>query len=569
MTLSLRQRVVDLLVAEKGIDRARLDALLKSPEAQGKGLGRFLIEQKLIDSPGLLAAFSKGLGLPPINLARYQIDPALSQWVPERFARQYRLVPVSKIGNRLSVAMSDPLNLLALDDLAALSSLEVSPVIASDVDVEEAIRKLYGHSRNSLEHVLDAGHAAETGSREGEEEEVIDLTPLGMAGQRAQIMKVVDLMLVDALKSRASDIHVEPYEQDVRIRYRIDGALIDAFRLPRKHQSALVTRLKIMSRMDITENRVPQDGRFKVRAEGREVDFRVSALPISFGNKMVLRLLDKQNLSAGLKQLGFLPGSLDAFQKAIARPYGMILVTGPTGSGKSTTLYSVLAEMNEPSRNILTVEDPVEYQVEGITQVQVNPEIGLTFAGVLRAFLRQAPAVVLGGGVRDGGTAPIALKASLTGQIVLSTLHTNDAASAVTRLTDMGVDPFLLSSSLIFVAAQRLCRQLCSGCRVPDESAEKKLKSLGIPWPAGVKALYRGKGCPSCRGTGFRGRFAVLEAMLLDDAIREMIITRRSPNEIKTYCAGKGMKTLRQEGLEHCFSGRTTLDEVLAVTAEE
>jgi len=228
-----------------------------------------------------------------------------------------------------------------------------------------------------------------------------------------------------------------------------------------------------------------------------------------------------------------------------------------------------LAEMNEPSRNILTVEDPVEYQVEGITQVQVNPEIGLTFAGVLRAFLRQAPDVVLVGEIRDGETADIAIKASLTGQIVLSTLHTNDAASAVTRLTDMGVDPFLLSSSLIFVAAQRLCRQLCSGCRVPDESAEKKLKSLGIPWPAGVKALYRGKGCPSCRGTGFRGRFAVLEAMLLDDAIREMIITRRSPNEIKTYCAGKGMKTLRQEGLEHCFSGRTTLDEVLAVTAEE
>jgi len=396
--------------------------------------------------------------------------------------------------------------------------------------------------------------------KEKSEEEVMDLTPFGMAGQRGPIVRVVDLMLTDALKARASDLHVEPYEKEVRVRYRVDGALVEAFTLPKRHQSALVTRLKIMSRLDITENRLPQDGRFKVRLDGREVDFRVSVLPTSFGNKVVLRVLDRGNLSVGLDELGFLPGSLAAFHKAIERPYGMILVTGPTGSGKSTTLYSVLTEMNEPGRNIVTVEDPVEYQVEGVTQVQVNPEIGLTFSSVLRAFLRQAPDVVLVGEIRDVETADIAIKASLTGQIVLATLHTNDAPSAITRLINMGVDPFLLASSLIFVAAQRLCRQLCPRCKVPDAVKTELLKG---------KKLYRGKGCPYCRATGFRGRFAILEAMLLDDALREMIITRKPLDDLRTYCFSHGMKSLRQEGMEHALSGRTSLEEVLKVTAED
>lgn len=570
MGISIRQQVVDLLVKVHGMDRVKLETMLRSPEARGRGLGELLVEEGLVTEQELLSTLSRGLGFPPINLARVEIDPSLAGFVPERVAHRYHLVPVSKIGKRLSVAMADPLNILALDDLTLMTSLEISPVIAAERDVEDAIRKLYHSSDQKLGSVLaDSDTQEEALNREAEEEgaEVVDLSAMGMAGRTAPIIKVVDLMITEALKSRASDIHIEPYEKEVRIRYRIDGELIETARLPKRHQNALVTRLKIISGLDITENRLPQDGRFKVRLENREVDFRVSVLPVSFGNKVVMRALDKSNLSVGLEQLGFLPKSQAAFKEAVERPYGMILVTGPTGSGKSTTLYSVLNQMNVPGINILTVEDPVEYQLDGITQVQVNPEIQLTFANALRAFLRQAPDVVLVGEIRDGETADIAIKASLTGQIVLSTLHTNDAASSISRLVDMGVDPFLLASSLIFVAAQRLCRQICPRCKVPDEVKPQVLSRLEIALPKG-KELFRGRGCPYCRGSGFRGRFAILEAMLLDDPIREMIIGRRSSDEIKAHALSHGMQSLRQEGLEHCFSGRTSLEEVLRVTSE-
>ena len=573
MAESLRQKIVELLVQTCRIDRAKLEKVLQSSKANGRNMGQVLVEEGLVSQQDLLAAMAKGLQLPPINLARYKIDPTLSQWVPERIARQYRVVPVSKLGSSLSVAMADPLNVLALDDLALATSLEISPVIASERDIDAAIQQLY-HPVPSMEASTtmtveeeEEQQQTKTGAYE-ENADVVDLTAFGMAGQRAPIVKVVDLMIAEALKARASDIHVEPQEQEVRIRYRVDGTLIEAFKLPKRFQNALITRLKIMSQLDITESRLPQDGRFKVRIDNREVDFRVSVLPVSFGNKVVLRALDKGNLSLGLDKIGLLPDSQAAFQKAIGRPYGMVLITGPTGSGKSTTLYSVLAQMNEPVRNILTVEDPVEYQLDGITQVQVNPEIGLTFANTLRAFLRQAPDVVLVGEIRDGETADIAIKASLTGQIVLSTLHTNDAPSAVTRLIDMGVDPFLLGSSLIFVAAQRLCRQICSQCKGVDSLKPETLNDLGLKLPKGA-VLYRGKGCSYCRETGFRGRFAILEAMLVDDPIREMIIASRTPDEIKSYAVSHGMRTLRQEGLEHCLAGRTSLEEVLRVTSEE
>ncbi len=568
MAESLRQKVVDLLVETKGIDRAKLDKIVESARARGKSLGSALVEEKVISQQDLLATFSKGLGLPPINLSRYAIDASLAEVVPERIARQYRLIPVSRLGKRLSVAMEDPFNILALDDLSMLTTFEISPVIASGADIDQAIAKLYQKPVEQIEAFLESVPESELSRTGPSEEEVVDLSAFGMSLKRTSIVKVVDLMISESLRARASDIHVEPYEDAVRVRYRVDGALQEAFALAKRHQSAFITRLKIMSGLDITENRLPQDGRFKVRMEGKEVDFRVSALPISFGNKIVMRALDKSNLSVSLDQLGFLPGSLAAFKKAVARPYGMILVTGPTGSGKSTTLYSVLNQINEPGRNILTVEDPVEYQVEGITQVQVNPEIQLTFASALRAFLRQAPDVVLVGEIRDGETADIAIKASLTGQIVLSTLHTNDAPTSITRLVDMGVDPFLLASSLIFVAAQRLCRQLCPRCKVPDDVEPARLKELGIALPKGTQ-LLTGKGCSYCRKTGFRGRFAILEALLVDDKIRELIIARRPPDEVRTYATSHDMKTLRQEGIEHLLAGRTSLDEVLRVTSEE
>ena len=571
MTDSLRTRVIDLLAERHGIDRKKLHDLMASAKSKGTSLSHRLVEEGLVDAKGLLSTLAHGLGLPPISLARCQIDLTLAEVVPEKIARQYQLIPVSRIGKQLSVAMADPLNVLALDDLTALTSFDIRPVIATERDIEEAIQRLYVPAKNSPAEDWDNNPkpASETSNREDMEgEEVLDLSPFGMAGQRAPIVKVVDLMLTDALKARASDIHVEPYEDVLRVRYRIDGTLVEAFRLPKRYQNALTTRLKIMSRLDITENRLPQDGRFKVRAEDKEVDFRVSVLPISFGNKIVLRLLDKSNLSKGLEQLGFLPDTLAVFRKAISRPYGLLLMTGPTGSGKSTTLYSILSELNEPGRNILTVEDPVEYQLEGVTQVQVNTGIDLNFANVLRAFLRQAPDVVLVGEIRDAETADIAIKASLTGQIVLSTLHTNDAPSAIARLIDMQVDPFLLASSLVFVAAQRLCRQICPHCKVLDEKQADFLAKLGTRPPSGKRA-YRGAGCSYCRRTGYRSRFAILEALLLDDALREMIITRRSLDDIRSYAQEHGMKTLRQEGLEHCFSGRTSLEEVLRVTRED
>lgn len=566
MPQSMRERVFELLVTTKGIDRSRLEKLLKSPGSREKSLGCLLVEEGLISQEELLVTLSQGLQIPPINLSRYKMDPFLSVLVPERVARLYRVVPVSRIGNRLTVAMADPLNVLALDDLNLLTGLEIDPVIAADRDIEEAIRQLY-NAADSIETLSGRGEEVEQ-IQAGEQEDVVDLTAFGMTGKRAPIVKVVDMMITEALRSRASDIHVEPYEKEVRIRYRVDGTLTEGFRLPKKHQNPLITRLKIMSKLDITENRLPQDGRFKVRSENREVDFRVSVLPISFGNKVVMRLLDKSNLTVGLEKMGLLPESMATFQKALTRPYGMILMTGPTGSGKSTTLYAILGQLNDPGRNILTIEDPVEYQLDGVTQVQVNPEISLTFSNALRAFLRQAPDVVLVGEIRDGETADIAIKASLTGQIVLSTLHTNDAATAIPRLTDMGVDPFLLASSLVFVAAQRLCRQLCPRCKVEEDLKPSLLKELALKLPEGKK-LYRGQGCPYCRNTGFRGRFAIVEAMLVDDSLREMIITRRPADEIKSYAASHGMRTLRQEGLEHCLGGRTSLEEIVRVTSEE
>lgn len=568
VTASLQERVIRLLTERHGIDRKKLEGVMALSKRRGRNAVRALVEEGLIGRQELLATLARGLGIPALQLSRYQPDPALAALVPERIARKHRVVPISRIGRQLSVAMADPMDLLALDDVALMTACEIVPLLAAEEEIDGAIEALYARSAADLPVADSPPAASRVGEASGPDEEVFDLSPFGMAGLKAPIVKVADLMLTDALRARASDIHVEPYEDHLRVRYRIDGALAEAFRLSRRYQNALVTRLKIMSRLDITENRLPQDGRFKARMEGREVDFRVSVLPVRHGNKVVLRVLDRTQLVAGLEELGFLPESLKAFQKALARPYGMILVTGPTGSGKSTTLYSALSEMNEPGRNILTVEDPVEYQLEGITQVQVRPEIGFGFAEALRAFLRQAPDVVLVGEIRDGETADIAVKAALTGQIVLSTLHTNDAPSALFRLLDMGVDPFLLVSSLVFVAAQRLCRRLCPRCKAPDPEGETRLKELGEKLPKG-KQLFRAKGCPHCRKSGFRGRFAILEAMLLDDPIREMLLARKSPDQVKAHLQARGMRTLRQEGLVHCLAGRTSLDEVLRVTSDE
>ncbi|MCG2712978.1 MAG: GspE/PulE family protein [Candidatus Omnitrophica bacterium] len=400
--------------------------------------------------------------------------------------------------------------------------------------------------------------------------EQIDIGEVIRSSSEAPIVKMIDALIAEALIKRASDIHIEPYEENIRVRYRVDGALQEAAVLPKKIQNAILARLKIMSNLDITQRLIPQDGRFKVRLDEREVDFRVSVLPVCYGEKVVMRALDKANLTIGLEALGFLPQAMDGFQYAVTRPYGMILVTGPTGSGKSTTLYSVLNKLNQPEKNLITIEDPVEYQVEGITQVQVKPDIGLTFSQGLRAILRQNPDVLMVGEIRDFETGDIAIKAALTGALLLSTLHTNDAPGAVTRLIDMGIEPFLIASSVIAVGAQRLARRICSDCKEPYDIPQSVFDRMNIEIDTSTIKVYRGKGCSKCNGSGYRGRFAILEVLIVNDIVREMIMKRCSSDEIKRYAKKElGMLTLRDTGIQNFLKGQTTLEEVLRVTSKE
>jgi type IV pilus assembly protein PilB len=442
------------------------------------------------------------------------------------------------------MAMADPLNVLAIDDLKMLTRFNIEPVLSSETEILQAIDKFFVSEGRALTDVIDEQREGDVELISSQKDE-FDITDAALEGETPPIVKIVSLVLIEALKKRASDIHIEPEENDLRVRYRIDGNLQDILRLPKKNQNAVLARVKIMSGMDITESRVPQDGRFKIRLQKKEVDFRVSALPTSFGSKIVLRALDKSNLSIGFDRLGFSEDAIAKFSNAISRPFGMILVTGPTGSGKSTTLYSIINKLNTPDRNIITIEDPVEYQVEGITQIQVNSDIGLTFASGLRSLLRQSPDVIMIGEIRDSETADIAIKASLTGQLVLSTLHTNDATTAISRLEDMGVEPFLIASSVILVVAQRLCRVVCPVCK------------------------GRHTDCKKCSSTGYYGREAVLEILPIDDKIREMIIDRTAVDTIKKYATSLGMKTLREDAMGKYKRGVTSMEEVVRVTSEE
>jgi type IV pilus assembly protein PilB len=479
-------------------------------------------------------------------------------------------VPISRLGGTLTVAMSDPLNIFLMDDLKTLTSYKIDPVIATENDLKEAINKYYGVQTQEIAKIIEEMPDIDDVEVESSDEEKIDVSEMAEESQSAPIVKVVSLTLNEALKRRAGDIHIEPCEKSLRIRYRIDGGLVDALTLPKKNQNAVIARVKIMSKLDITETRIPQDGRFKISFEGKEIDFRVSVLPTTFGGKIVLRVLDKSSLSIGLDKLGFLPGPLKTFKEAMSRPYGMILVTGPTGSGKSTTLYSIINQINSPERNIVTLEDPVEYEVAGITQIQAKPEIGLTFANGLKSVLRQSPDVVMVGEIRDFETADIAIKASLTGQLILSTLHTNDASGAITRLIDMGVEPFLVASSLALSSAQRLMRKICPGCKEPAEIPKNVFERLSIDPKKIGGTFYKGKGCQRCSKTGYYGRIGILEALLINDKVRDMIMKRVSSDDIKAYAIKElGMKTLRDNAIENLALGNTTLEEVLRVTSED
>ena len=571
---SLRERLVNILISGNLIKKKDLDKALEIQKKIGGSLGKILVDQGFITHKSLMVAISEQLGIPPIDLSKYKIDKEILKLIPEKAARHYSVLPLSRIGNVLTVVMADPLNVFTIDDIKMITHFKIDIVIAPENEIKEAINIYYGTNIQDQEIAKILEEAETEGGVKIVEEENIDVSEITEESQKAPIVKVVSLILNEAIKKRASDIHIEPCEKFLKVRYRIDGSLHDVLTLPKKNQNAILARLKIMSKLDITETRLPQDGRFKISFEEKEIDFRVSVLPITFGGKVVMRILDKSTINVGLDKLGFLPGPLSTFKTALARPYGMILVTGPTGSGKSTTLYSIISQLNTPERNIITLEDPVEYETEGVTQIAARPEIGLTFANGLKSVLRQTPDIIMVGEIRDFETADIAIKAALTGQLLLSTLHTNDSSGAITRLIDMGVEPFLVSSSLIMSSAQRLMRKVCENCKESMEVPENVVERLGVNiqelQKKGARNFYKGRGCSRCNDTGYYGRIAILEALLIDDTVRSMIIKKASSDQIKEYAVKeKHMLTLRDNAVENCIMGVTTLEEVLRVTSED
>lgn len=564
MSTNLDNCLLQAIKRKKNIKEEVVNRVLQQQKLTEKKMTNLLVEEGLLSEKDILVLISEESGIPILNLSLIKIDFEVIKGIPRRIAERYQLIPISKIGGILTVGMNDPLDVFAIDDLKEITGCAIRPVIVSLKDVQTAFETYYSEA-NQMEDFFDAdsldADSIEVTSDSKEEEssaqQMVDQAP---------VIRMVNLILQEAIKRRASDIHFEPYQNKFRIRYRIDGILREAFTPPKQMYGSILARLKIISDLDITEKRLPQDGRFRAKFENREIDFRVSLLPTYHGEKGVLRVLDKSSLSVGLLQLGFTHETIEKFQEVLKRPYGMILVTGPTGSGKSTTLYSILSQMNTKDRNIMTVEDPVEYQVQGITQTQVNPDIGLTFSSGLRSLLRQSPDVILVGEIRDGETADIAVKAALTGHLLLSTLHTNNASSTVSRLIDMGIEPFLIASSLIAATAQRLLRRICTQCKEPYDVPDEALERLKLT-RNDVKniTMYRGKGCHICNQTGYKGRIAAMEILMVNDDIQQMIIEKAPSDVIEKEARKNGMKTLFENALETFKSGNTTLEELFRV----
>ncbi|HEX5614059.1 MAG TPA: ATPase, T2SS/T4P/T4SS family [Acidimicrobiia bacterium] len=550
------------LLLEKGlVTEAQLDAALAEQEQSGKPLGRILIESGTISETDLVATLARQVGLEFVDLGSMTIDPTVAALVPESLARRYQAVPILWEDSRLVVAMADPSNVFALDDIRAVIGSEMRTVVATASQIIETIDRFHRIDAD-VDTIVQAA---------ADEHEDLELAKVHEVVEDAPIVKFVNVLVNQAVSERASDIHVEPTENDLRIRFRIDGVLHEVMRSPRSIQAGVISRLKVMADINIAERRIPQDGRISMKVGGRPIDLRVATLPTVYGEKIVLRILDKGQALLQLEELGFLPETQDRFEIAYRKPYGTILVTGPTGSGKSTTLYATLNQLNEPHRNIITVEDPVEYRLPGINQVQIHPKAGLTFAAALRSILRSDPDVVLVGEIRDRETAVIAVEAALTGHLVLSTLHTNDAASTPLRMVEMGVEPFLVTSSLDCVVAQRLARKLCDRCREPYQPSEAELVQAQWPtetlgdgeWPT----LYRAIGCPACSRTGYRGRFAIHEVLLVTEEIERLVIERRSSEDIQKVAVMQGMLALREDGLRKVGNGMTSLEELFRVVA--
>jgi type IV pilus assembly protein PilB len=591
----------EILVRENLISPQHLREALDYQREHGGRLGYNLVKLGLVSDDMITAVLSRQYGIPSVNLELFQIDEHVLQLIPQEVAQKYSVLPLSRVGASLTLAMVDPTNVFAMDDIKFMTGLNVEPVVVAEASIQQAIAKYYGSSREielASISVDEVAFESANGKRSNggithadlvsldtiefdtdrsedvevlEDNEEIDLATLSKLSEDAPVVRLVNVLLVDALRRGASDIHIEPYEKELRIRFRIDGVLYDVMRPPLKMRDALISRVKIMSKLDISEKRLPQDGRIKIKvkidARSRELDFRVSTLPTLFGEKVVLRLLDKENLMLDMTKLGFEPESLVKFQRNISKPYGMVLVTGPTGSGKTNTLYSALQSLNTVQTNIMTAEDPVEFNLMGVNQVQMKEQIGLNFAAALRSFLRQDPNIILVGEIRDFETAEIAIKAALTGHLVLSTLHTNDAPSTISRLMNMGIEPFLVATSVNLIQAQRLIRRICKDCKRENSLPPEALMEVGFT-AEDAKSLksFKGKGCSTCNNTGYKGRIGLYEVMEVNDEIRELILIGASSLELRKKAIEDGMITLRESGLQKIRAGLTTLEEVVRET---
>ncbi len=571
---SFGERIADALVEDGLLSVNQVEELLEQQKKEGTRLLKLVLEKSYVSDQDLSVSMGRVLNTPPVNLARISIPLDIADLLPREVANNHKVVPVSRLDNRLFLAMADPLNVLAIDDVKRITKLEISPMIASEKAILDKLNNIEAAKSGSMEDILlDAQKKGDEADAENlevakESMEEVNLDQLAASSEEAPIIKLANLILVQAIKDRASDIHVEPFEKTIRLRYRVDGSLLDVTPPPKQMQLALVSRFKIMSSLDIAERRLPQDGRLRVKVGGKDYDLRISLMPTVHGEKVVLRILDKSNLSASVDKLGLDADTFQQVKTAIDAPHGLILVTGPTGSGKTTTLYSALNELNNPIYNIVTVEDPVEFQVPGINQVPTKKEIGLTFANALRSILRQDPDIIMIGEIRDTETAEIAIEAALTGHQVLSTMHCNDAPGAIARLDDMGIAPFLISSSVILACAQRLMRRICSHCKEPVNYPAKMFSDLNIdPSIFDGVTLYRGRGCDRCKGSGYSGRLAIIEAMTISDEIRKLIIARASTREMGKVAIGQGMRTLRMVALDRVREGVSTLEQVLVLTS--
>ncbi len=563
----------ELLLKAGLITPAQLEKALEEQRTRGGRLGEVLQKLGYVSEEDIIECLSHQYGVPSINLRNFEIDAAVAKLIPEDQARKHNIIAILKTGQTLTVAMADPTNIFAVDDITFSTGFKVDPVVASEEAIREAIDKVYGSTREvELKKVMeDLATVEEEALELLEEEEELDVAELAKESTEAPVVRLVNIILTDAIKRGASDIHIEPYEKTFRVRYRIDGILQEIMTPPLRLKDAITSRIKILAKLDIAEKRLPQDGRIKLKAkvEGRtrELDYRVSTVPTLFGEKVVLRLLDKENLRLDMTKLGFEKSSLKKFEDAILKPYGMVLVTGPTGSGKTNTLYSAISRINTPEVNIMTAEDPVEFQLPGVNQVQMKDSIGLNFAAALRAFLRQDPNIILVGEIRDFETAEIAIKAALTGHLVLSTLHTNDAPSTISRLMNMGIEPFLVATSVNVIAAQRLVRRICSNCKEEVEVPIQSLLAVGFSEAeAHSLKIYRGRGCDRCGNTGYKGRVGLFEVMEITEDIRELILSGATVVELRRKAIEEGMITLRQSGLHKIREGITTIEEVVRET---